>query len=127
MEHLSWERPIDLVAAMISGKAIPFNSLNLINNGQMPDLPSSVFVETPCTASAQGPIPQTVALPPTVLPYCERIALLSDAIVRAARERKRALVEKSVELDPTILDKQAGIRAINTCLHAHADILPAYS
>jgi hypothetical protein len=30
-------------------------------------------------------------------------------------------------LDPTILDKTAGRRALNECLKAHADILPVFS
>jgi hypothetical protein len=31
-----------------------------------------------------------------------------------------------LELDPTILDKRAGCAAIDACIQAHADLLPAY-
>ena len=36
-------------------------------------------------------------------------------------------VHQAVELDPTVLDKPAGIRAIDECLAVHADVLPAYA
>jgi hypothetical protein len=30
-------------------------------------------------------------------------------------------------LDPTVLDKEAGLRAIDRCLAVHADLLPTYT
>jgi alpha-galactosidase/6-phospho-beta-glucosidase family protein len=39
----------------------------------------------------------------------------------------RRMVHEAVELDPTIVDKSAGIRSIEACLAAHADVLPVYS
>jgi hypothetical protein len=32
-----------------------------------------------------------------------------------------------VELDPTVMDKKAGVEAIDSCLVAHADLLPEYA
>jgi alpha-galactosidase/6-phospho-beta-glucosidase family protein len=98
----------------------------MINQGQIPNLPRSVFVETPCTVTRDGPVPHTVELPSTVLPLCLRTALVTDTIVQAALLRKRVLVHQAVELDPTVQEKLAGIRAIDTCLEAHADLLPRY-
>jgi alpha-galactosidase/6-phospho-beta-glucosidase family protein len=65
-------------------------------------------------------------LPETVLPYCERAAAVTDAIVRAAEKRSRRLLHYAVVLDPSILDKAAGIRAIDACLEAHGDLLPTF-
>jgi alpha-galactosidase len=124
----AWEKPLAFVSALTGGEPAFFPSLDLSNHdGQIPNLPRQVFVETPCQVSAEGVKPQTVTLPPSVLPLCERTAQVTDTIVRAARTRNRALVHEAVLLDPTILDKTAGIQAIDACLNAHADMLPAYS
>ena len=67
-----------------------------------------------------------MTLPAPVAALCQRTALVTDTIVRAARERSLALLHAAVELDPTILDKRAGCTAVDACVHAHADLLPAY-
>lgn len=126
--HPAWEKPGQFIRAMAGGAPAQFSSLNLVNDrAQIPELPAKVFVETPCTVTADGPTPELLSLPPGVAPYCQRTALVTDTIVRAALARSRALAHAAVELDPTILDKSAGIAAIDACLAAHADILPAYS
>jgi alpha-galactosidase len=124
--HRSWEKPVDLIAALAFGKRAEFTSLNLINGGQIPSLPRNVFVETAATASADGVAPQTVVLPAELEPYCQRTAEVTDTIVRAAMKRKRTLLDAAVELDPTILDKAAGRAALAECIKAHADVLPRY-
>jgi len=127
LDQPAWERPIDLVTAMAFGERASFTSLNLVNAGQVPNLPANVFVETPATADGpQGPVPRTLPLPETVVPYCEHAARVTDAIVRAAEKRSRRLLHHAVELDPTIMDKAAGLRAIDACLEAHADVLPTF-
>ncbi|MCY3024192.1 MAG: hypothetical protein NTW87_34890 [Planctomycetota bacterium] len=124
--HRSWEKPVDLVAALAFGKPAEFPSLDLINRGQIPSLPRNVFVETPCSASRDGVTPQTVELPREVQGYCQRAAEVTEAIVRAGMTRQRLLLDRAVELDPTILDKQAGRAALAECMKAHADVLPRY-
>ena len=44
----------------------------------------------------------------------------------AALTRGRRLVHRTVELDPTITDKPAGLAAIDECLTAHADMIGEY-
>jgi alpha-galactosidase/6-phospho-beta-glucosidase family protein len=127
LHHPAWERPLDFIAALSYDRPAFFHALNLINRGQIPQLPTGVFVETPCAVSSGGLSPQTVSLPKAVRPYCEQAARVTDTIVRAARERSRARLYEAVELDPTILDKRAGRQAIDACLNAHADLLPAYT
>ena len=124
----AWEKPIEFIAALTGGAPAQFHSLNLLNSEQqISSLPPQVFVETPCHVASGRVQPQKVTLPESVLPLCERTAQVTDTIVRAAQERRRSLVHEAVRLDPTILDKPAGIRAIDACLAAHADMLPAYS
>lgn len=121
-----WERPMDLVAAMAWGKPARFDSLNLLNTGQIPSLPRNVFVETPALATRVGPVPERVELPEPIQPLCLQRALRTDAIVQAARQRKRSLLLQAMELDPTISDPAAALPILQECLQAHADLLPAY-
>jgi alpha-galactosidase/6-phospho-beta-glucosidase family protein len=51
---------------------------------------------------------------------------VTDTIVRAALKRSRGLVREAAERDPTITDKAKGVAALDECLAAHADVLPAY-
>ena len=126
LQHPSWERPIDVVAALRGSQPATLHSLDTLNTGQISNLPNGIFVETPCVVTQDGLHPQQITLPETVLPLTQRTARVSDTIVRAALERKRSLVHLAVELDPTIEDKGAGLRAIDACLEAHADVLPQY-
>ncbi|MFB3894241.1 MAG: hypothetical protein ACE15C_19725 [Phycisphaerae bacterium] len=123
----AWERPVDLIASMLDGRQSRFNSINLINAGQIANLPRNVFVETPAVGTKDGPKPRELRLPPFTLPYTVSAAAVTDTIVQAALKRSVALVHKAVELDPTVQDKGAGLAAIDECLKAHADVLPAYS
>ncbi|MGE5609589.1 MAG: hypothetical protein ACM359_10075 [Bacillota bacterium] len=121
-----WEKPIDLIAAMVKGRTKRFHALDLINRGQIPGLPACAFVETPAIGTTAGPIAEKIALPAAVSPLCEQAALVTDTIVRAARQQNRRLLHEAIEMDPTILDKLAATVALDACLEAHADILPAY-
>jgi alpha-galactosidase/6-phospho-beta-glucosidase family protein len=124
----AWEKPLEFITALTGGCPASFHSLDLLNDsGQIPNLPRHIFVETPCHVSSEGVKPETVILPQSVLPLCKQTAQVTDTIVRAARRRSRSLVHEAVSLDPTILDRDCGIQAIDACLAAHADILPAYS
>jgi alpha-galactosidase len=126
-EGEAWEKPLRFIAGLSGGMAAEFPALNLANAGQVTNLPPKVFVETPCRVSSEGVHPATVQLPDAILPVCLRTAHVTDTIVRAARRRSRAILYEAVHLDPTVIDKNQGIAAIDACLTAHADILPAYA
>jgi alpha-galactosidase/6-phospho-beta-glucosidase family protein len=126
LEHPAWEHPIEFICALAYNREAYFQSLNLINTGQITNLPSSIFVETPCIVNGTGVHPQLVELPAAVLPYAETTAAVTDTILQAAVQQSRALLYRAVELDPTILDKSAGVQAINRCLEIHQDVLPVY-
>lgn len=126
LEHGAWERPIDFVAGLAYGRPVAFNSLNLNNTGQIPNLPRGIFVETPAIVTQDGEFPREVTLPDSVLPYCLSAAEETDTIVRAARERNLDLLDRAVDLDPTILDKEAGKYCLRLCLVAHADLVPTF-
>jgi alpha-galactosidase len=124
----AWEKPIRFVDAMSGGPAADFHSMNLINDlNQVSNLPTYVFVETPCHVSGGKIVPKQVTLPEPVVNISRQTAAVTNAIVRAAREKRRSLVHEAVQMDPTVLDKRAGIEAIDICLLAHSDLLPVYS
>ena len=122
----AWERPIDLVAALAFNRPAAFTSLNLLNTRQIQQLPRKVFVETAATADGKGVCATPVQVPESLVPLLQRTAQVTDTIVRAARWTSRKHLDEAVELDPTIVDKTAGRNALDECLKAHADILPAY-
>lgn len=126
LEHRSWEKPMDFVAALTYGRGCKLHSLNLVNRGQIPNLPDGVFVETPAECGAEGPRPMTLSLPEPVVSRSRNAAEVTAAIVAAAKRRNRKLLLQAVELDPTITDKKAGMAALDECLKAHADILPTF-
>ena len=152
LAHPSWEKPFDLIAGLAYNRPARLHSLNLINASvdtssvafnlslggvpadaygglelkQIPQLPDNVFVETACQAGPDGISPDVVQLPPPVAALCRQAALITDTIAHAAALRSLGLLHTVVELDPTILDKQAGCAALDACLHAHADLFPAY-
>ena len=124
----AWEKPVAFIAALTGKAPAYFPALNLVNTRrQIAGLPPQVFVETPCDVSAGRVEPHRITLPESVLPLCLRTAQVTDTIVRAAKARSISLVHDAVQLDPTIIDTAAGLRAIDSCLSAHADLLPAYT
>jgi len=119
VQHPSWERIADLIGAMAFNQPAEFVALNLINQGQLPQLPPEVVVETPAHADASGIHPVNLPLPEAVLPITRRAADVSHAIVRAALDRDRTALWQAVEMDPTIRDKASARRAVEVCLIRH--------
>ncbi|HEV7301690.1 MAG TPA: hypothetical protein VGN72_20295 [Tepidisphaeraceae bacterium] len=122
----SWEYPLDLVAALGRGRPASFFSLNLVNEGQIAELPRGVVVETPATADAGGVRPMQVALPQSLRAISAATVELSDALTRAALNQSREGILAVVDRDPTILDKPAGRRAVEEGLSLHRDLIGHY-
>ncbi len=123
LDRRSWERPVDFAAAMTTATPLRFTSMNLVNEGQIPNLPAGVFVETPAEVGPGGPIPMRLALPNSVVKYCRPAAELNRVLTSAAMRSDRKTLRQAVEMDPTILDKTRGWRAMEQCLAAHADLI----
>jgi len=123
LDHRAWERPIDFAAALAGGKPIRLNSLNLANTGQIANLPSGVFVETPVIVSSGRIDPQQISLPASILKYAKPTVDLHNVITQAAITRSRAALKAAVEQDPTIVDKSRGWQAMEECLRVHQDLI----
>jgi len=119
LDHRAWERPIDFAAALSAGRATHFHSLNLKNDGQIPNLPRGAFVETPADVDATGVRPQAVELPPSVEKYNRPAAELNQLVVAAGLAGDEKLLKDAVKRDPTILDKKAGWKSLQECLRVN--------
>jgi alpha-galactosidase len=126
LEHEAWEKPLDLVAALCGGSEAHLHSLNVPNHNIIAGLPPQVFVEVAAHVDKNGIHPQPATLPSQPLELCRRTAEVTDTIVRAAKRRSLTHLRKAIELDPTIIDKAAGWRAMQDCLKVHADVLPEW-
>lgn len=125
-DHASWEKPMPVIHAMLGGPSVEVHAINLPNAGQIENLPRGAVVETAAHATTRGVVPVTLSMPASVLGYSRRAVDVTSAIVSAALNRGRRQLDLAIDLDPTITDKQAGRRAIEECLLAHADLLPRY-
>lgn len=125
-EPQAWEFPGDFVASVAYGTPVRFHSLNLINQGQIPQLPRNVFVETAATGARGVVKPDHIDLPAEVVPYCLRTLAVTDMIVQAGVQKRMALVNSAIELDPTITDKSAAQVALGACLQAHEDLIGTF-
>jgi alpha-galactosidase len=123
LAHRAWEKPVDFAVALSGGRAATFHSLNLVNAGQLPELPAGVFVETPVVVDSQGVHPRRLRLPEAVVRLSRPQAEINDLIVRAALNGQVNLLDAALELDPTVLDKAAARRALTACREAHVDLL----
>ena len=126
--HPSWEKPMRVAAGLLLGARVELDTLNLRNSmGQIPGLPSSVFVETPCEIRDGILHPRRVHLPPPALEACLRAAETTQAIVEAAQSRSLAGLRRCCELDPTVRSPEKAFTALKECLRVHEDLLPVYS
>jgi len=125
--HPSWERTVDLVAALALGRPAEFASLNLPNRGQIPGLPEGAFVETAAAADGSGIRPVRTELPPVPLTLCSRAVAVHQCLVEACLAHRLDGLTAAIEIDPTIRDKPGALRAVRDCLDAHSDIVPRYA
>lgn len=122
----SWEKPVDMIAALLGAADAEFDAINLVNQGQVPQLPSGVFVETPSAVTAEGVAPETLDLPQATLEYLIPAARQHDAIVKACLARNRDALLDCLTAEPTVTDVDACRAALKECLDAHADLLPGW-
>ena len=116
---------MDLIAAVRLNRTMTFPAVNVVNQQQFFELPRNVFVEVPASADGAGLRTPKLKLPETILPLLQRAARLNDAIIRAARWRRRDLFDEVVDLDPTITEKDPAKAALAQLLPDRIGILSA--
>lgn len=116
---IAWEKPLKLISAMERDETFVFDALNLVNTGQIRNLPEGVFVETRAKVSGKGIRTKTETLPDGILEMVHKTVLLTKEIVKAGLTKNRSSLHQAVLLDPVICDKNAGITALEESLTAH--------
>lgn len=123
----SWEKPVDMIAALLGNGDTGYDAVNLANDGQIPQLPRGVFVETPAAVTAAGPRPEMLDLPEAVLDYLKPAADQHEGIVKACLARNREALLDCLAGEPTVTDVDACRAALAECLDAHADLLEGWN
>jgi alpha-galactosidase len=126
-DRTSWEKPVDMIAGLLGASEVSYDALNLVNAGQVPQLPRGVFVEASAHVTPEGPQPEKLEFPEAVLAYLKPSADQHDAIVKACLARSRAALLECLADEPTVTDTDACRAALSECLDAHADLLDEWS
>ena len=119
----------DVMASVIEDRREVF-IVNTINDGLIPNLPSSVAVEVPAVVGAEGVHPVGIgSLPPGLAAVLGRHALVEELTAEAATTGSRAALRQAMTADP-LLDatlEPAQIEMLMTeMLAANAEYLPLF-
>lgn len=127
-EHRSWERPVDVAAALHCGVEAAFDMVNIPNRGYIGELPEGTTVEVPAVVR-DGELRGCVAppLPSGVADICRQVAEVNELVAEAAATGDRALARQAIEIDPAIPEKAKAVRALDEMLEAHSNILHRFA
>lgn len=126
--HGSWEHPMDVAAALKGGKPGYAAAINLRNDGNLPQLPDGRVVEVPANITTDGVQGlKEIRLPDGVAEICKAVSDVHELVAAGAARGDRSALEKAVQTDPAIVDKDSAQAALAEMLQAHADMLPQFS
>ncbi|MCU0316143.1 MAG: hypothetical protein MUC92_06085 [Fimbriimonadaceae bacterium] len=126
IEPRAWE-PIAQVSLALAGQLdLPLEAVNLVNEGQIPELPKGIFVETSGVVTSGHLSPDEFHLPKEVLPDAQRTAEIHRLIALGFLTKAKRPLRQAIELDPTVTDKGVALRALDALLSAHADLIGSY-
>ena len=127
LEHRSWERPADVIHAMITRAPLALPMVNVLNDGLIEELPGDALVEGPCRIE-EGRLERCPVgpLPEAILPMIRTTAEVNTLAAKAAATNDREMLHAVIDVDPGIANKSGAHRAIDEMTNAHADLLPAW-
>lgn len=121
------EGAAELIEAIAGNTNAYLPSVNIPNQGYIPNLPDGVIVEVPAVADGAGvhglglhPLPEPIA------ELCRREAALAGLVVDAAATGSRELALRALLLDPMIGDFDRAEAILNDYLAAFAAWLPQF-
>jgi alpha-galactosidase len=127
LEHRAWEKPADIIEAIVRGKTLRMCMLNFRNNAAMPEVADEAVVEMPAIVERGEIRPVHVPeLPPGVEDLIVKTSKINTMAAHAAAKADRDLLHQCIDLDPAITCKDAAHNAIIDLLKLHADILPQW-
>lgn len=126
--RLSGERVMHIIAGIASNSRHLEYQVNLPNGGQVGNLIEGAVVESPALVDGSGVHPIHVGdLPEGLAALCNIQILVQDLAVEAAVNGDRGLALQAVLADPVVQDLEAGRRAFEELMEAHADLLPQFA
>jgi alpha-galactosidase len=121
------EGAVELIEAIVGNTHAYIPSVNVPNQGYIPNLPDGVIVEVAAVADGAGihglshdPLPAAIA------ELCRREAALVDLVVEAAATGSRELALRALLLDPMIDDFRQAEAILDDYLAAYAEWLPQF-
>jgi len=127
LRHVRSEGAVELIEAIAGNTRACLPTVNIPNQGYIPNLPDGIIVEVPAVADGAGvhglglePLPEPVA------ELCRREAALVGLVVDAAVSGNRDLALQALLLDPMISDLNQAEDILNDYLEAYADWLPQF-
>ena len=118
-----------IIAAMTGNTVHRMPALNMVNTGQIENLPRGVFVETPGTVDGAGGIyPMTIGdLPKPLAAFCRRDIDQMELTVEAGVTGDRNLVLQAMLLDPVVDSVRNAEQTLDEMLKVHAQYLPQFA
>jgi len=121
------EGAVELIEAIAANTHAYIPTVNIPNQGYIPNLPDEIIVEVPAVADsagihglAQAPLPEPIA------ELCRREAALAELVVEAAVTGSRELALQALLLDPMIGDFGQAQNILADYLQAYAEWLPQF-
>ena len=103
-------------------------ALNMINSGQINNLPRGIFVETPAVVDGAGVFPVAMGdLPAPLAAFCRRDIDQTELIVEAAVRGDRRLVLQAALLDPVAESVRRVEAMVDEMLRLNAPYLPQFA
>ncbi len=125
---LSGERAMHIIAGIASNSRHLEYQINLPNEGQVSNLIEGAFVESPAVVDSGGVHPVQVGpMPDGLAALCNIQILVQELAVEAAVLGDLDFALQAVLADPVVQDLEAGKRAFNELMEAHADLLPQFT
>ena len=117
-----------IIAANISNTFHRLPAVNMLNSGQISNLPRDIFVETPAVADGSGIYPMAIgALPRPLAAFSRRDIDQTELIVEAAVHGDRNLVLQAALLDPVAESVLRAEAMVDEMLQLNAQYLPQFA
>jgi len=117
-----------IIAAVTTNAFHRLPAVNMVNIGQINNLPPGIFVETPAVVDGSGIYPVAMGdLPQTLAAFNRRDIDQTELIVEAALRGDRNLVLQAVLLDPVAEGVTQIEPMVDEMLRLNADYLPQFA
>jgi len=119
---------VPIIAAVTGNEFHRLPAVNMVNTGQINNLPRDIFVETPAVVDGGGIYPLSIGdLPPPLAAFNRRDIDQTELIVEAAVRGDRNLVLQAALLDPVVESVSQVEAMVDDMLRLNAVHLPQFA